>query len=183
MWNLGWISLRYAAFQTSYRGAPPSHRHTSCSPGKGNKKTLFPSTLPAPPLSGIPFSAFSLHFLSTRLPRFFLSTQGWHLRGCSNCLFPQKVNEVSPSVAVCTAGFDMSRAVHIRAWVRDWGQSGGGELVFAQKLLHYFFLRQMIPLGVDYVGKALWYAVFLLLGPRIQMATAQGRAGSLTWWT
>lgn len=47
----------------------------------------------------------------------------------------------------------------------------------------FFFLRQMIPLGVDCVGKALWYAVFLLLGPRMQMATAQGRAGSLTWWT
>lgn len=56
-----------------------------------------------------------------------------------------------------------------------------GNLYLPRSYYTIFFLRQMIPLGVDYVGKALWYAVFLLLGPRIQMATAQGRAGSLTW--
>lgn len=150
MWNLGWtgrdwISLSCVAFQTSDKGPHKVPRgHTSCSHGEGSKKAL---SLPCPPfwnplLCILP--SLPVQSLSTRLPKIVLSAQGWPLQGCLHYLLLQKgpvlhVNGLSPSVVVWTTGFDVTKVVHMRACVIDGGQSGGGELVYAKKLLCYYF--------------------------------------------
>lgn len=107
--------------------------------GKAAKKH---SVSPAPLLCILP--SLPVHSLSTRLPKIVLSTQGWPLQGCPHYLLLRKgpvphVNGLSPSVVVWAAGFDVTKVVHMRACVIDGGQSGGGELVFAKKLLCYYF--------------------------------------------
>lgn len=143
-------------------------------------KMLFPP----PPLSEILSCAFSPPTLATKLPQIVLSTQGWHLRGCSQYLSLQKrssppCQQNIPST-VWTAGFPCDPRNSTLGLNDRWRAEWRWGTCIGQEVMTLLFLRQMIPLGVDEVQKPLWCAVFYCQGQKTQMAIAQGREGSLS---
>lgn len=175
MWNLEWTASDWITWEMQLSKLDTKEPrqvfigHTR-SHWKGSKRFLPCRT---PPLVG------SL-LLAPFIPLF---TRTWMLlhhpelvRNCSFCsrLAPPMMltlflapkwsclpcQQNAPFGVVWTAGFDVTKVIHIRAWMIDWEQSGGGDLAFPRKLLPLLFLRQMTPLWVDYMKKPLWWATF-----------------------